>query len=88
MVVTIIYILWDFVPCGVVRTNVLENISHPSTGFLRVLGLHSCVTMESLLISLSTEEYYVRSTNTDFCGVFTAVIIIDVFWDFVLSGCS
>jgi hypothetical protein len=44
---------------AVVRTYVAENISTPSSWFLRVIGFHCCVTVESLLINLSTEEHYV-----------------------------
>jgi hypothetical protein len=46
------------------RTDVSENISPVSSWFLRLLGLHSCVTAESLLIGLSIEEYYMCSSNT------------------------
>jgi hypothetical protein len=42
----------------VVRTDVSENISLPSSGFFRVIGFHNCVSVEFLLIGLSTEEYY------------------------------
>jgi hypothetical protein len=37
---------------GLVATDISENISPPSSWFLRVIGPHSCVTVESLLISL------------------------------------
>jgi hypothetical protein len=40
-------------------TDVSESVSFPFSGFLRVTGPHSCVTVESLLISLCTEGYYV-----------------------------
>jgi hypothetical protein len=39
--------------------------------------------VESLLLSLSTQGYYVGSKNTVFWDVFTAVSMADVFWDFV-----
>jgi hypothetical protein len=68
-----------------VRTNVSENISSPSSGFLKVITFHSCVIMESLLVSISVEESYVGSKNTVFWDVFTAVSVTDVFWDFVNS---
>jgi hypothetical protein len=51
-------------------------------GFLRVIGFHSCVTMETLLISLSIEGCYVWSRNTVLCDAFMASIK-DAFWDFV-----
>jgi hypothetical protein len=40
-------------------TNVSENISPPSSGFLRVIGLHNCVTLESMFVSPSIEAYYI-----------------------------
>jgi hypothetical protein len=69
---------------AVVRTNVSENISPPSSGFLRVRGFHSCVTMESLLINLSRDGYYVGSKKTVRWDAFRAVSMIDVFWDSVI----
>jgi hypothetical protein len=42
---------------ALVRTDVSENISPPSSGFLRVIGAHSCGTVQSLLIILSTDGY-------------------------------
>jgi hypothetical protein len=38
---------------ALVRTDVLS----PSSGFLRMIGFHSCVTMETLLLSLFIEGY-------------------------------
>jgi hypothetical protein len=38
------------------KTDVSENMSPLSSGFLVVKGFHSCVTVETLFISLSTEE--------------------------------
>jgi hypothetical protein len=66
-----------------VRTDVSENISSPSSGFLRVIGSHSCVTVESLLISLSIDGYYVWSKNTVLWDALTAVriIVVEAFWD-------
>jgi hypothetical protein len=72
---------------ALVRTDVSEKISSPSSEFHRLLGPHSCVTMEPLLISLSIEGYYVRSQNL-FWDAFTAVSVIDFFWDFVPCGSS
>jgi hypothetical protein len=51
------------------RTDVLENMWPLSSGFLRVIGLHSCVTVESLFISLPIEGYYVGSQNIVFWDV-------------------
>jgi hypothetical protein len=76
-VVSFINVSWDFVPCSCSSTNVLENIPPLSSGFLRVIGLHSCVTVESLLISLSIEGYYVWSKSTVFWDAFTAVSVIE-----------
>jgi hypothetical protein len=51
-----------------------------------MIELHSCVTVESLLISLSIGGYYLWSKNTVFWVDFTAVSIIDASWDFVLCS--
>jgi hypothetical protein len=48
---------------AVVITDASENISSPSSGFLKVIGRHNCVTVESLLISLSIERYCVGTKN-------------------------
>jgi hypothetical protein len=64
---------------ALVRTDVSENILPPSSGFLTVIGFHSCVTVESLLYSLSIEGYYLWSKNTVFLNAFMAVSIIDAF---------
>jgi hypothetical protein len=62
--------MWTLYHLALDGTDVSENISPPSLGFLRVIGFHSYVTMEPLLISLSIEEYYIGSKNTVF-GVFS-----------------
>jgi hypothetical protein len=36
---------------AIVRTDVSENILPPFSGFLRVIALHICVTVESMLIA-------------------------------------
>jgi hypothetical protein len=69
-----------------VRTDVSENIQPPSSGFLRVIGFHKCVAVESLLLSLTIEEHSLWSNNTVLWDAFTAVSIIDAFWDFL--SCS
>jgi hypothetical protein len=69
-----------------VRTDVSENISLVSLVFLRLIKFHSCVALESLMISLSIDEYYLWSTNTVLWDAFMAVPIIDAFWDF--TPCS
>jgi hypothetical protein len=51
-------------------------MSPPSSRFLMVIGFHSCVTMESLLIS------YVGLKNTVFWQVFVAVSMIHFSWDY------
>jgi hypothetical protein len=43
---------------AVVRTDVSEKTSAPSSGFLGVIEFHSCVTVEWLFISLSIDGYY------------------------------
>jgi hypothetical protein len=40
------------------RTEVLENIPSLSSGVLRLIGYHSYITVETLLLGLSIEEYY------------------------------
>jgi hypothetical protein len=57
-----------------VRTDVSENISPPSSWFLRVMCFQSCVTVESLLIGLPVEGYYAGSKKTAFWDALTAVI--------------
>jgi hypothetical protein len=42
---------------ALIRIVVSENTSPPSSRFLRAKGFHSCVTVQSLLISLSIEGY-------------------------------
>jgi hypothetical protein len=64
---------------AVVRTDVSDNISPPSSGFLTMIGFHNCVTVGSLLISLSTEGYFIGSKNTVLWDIFTAVSIPDAF---------
>jgi hypothetical protein len=73
---------------ALVKTDFSENMSPSSSGFFRVIGFHTCITVESLIISLSIERYYVGSKNTVFCDVFTAVSRIDIFWDVAPCGCS
>jgi hypothetical protein len=65
-----------------VRTAVSENISPPSSGFLRVKGLHSCVTMEWFLISLSIEGYYVGQRTLSF-GMFSQQYLLLENWVFI-----
>jgi hypothetical protein len=69
---------------ALVRTDISENVSFPSSGFLRGIGFHSYVTVELLLLSLSIEGYSVWSKNTVHSDAFTAVSIIDAAWDYVL----
>jgi hypothetical protein len=63
-----------------VRADILKKISPPSSGVLRVIRFHSCVTVESLLISLSIERHYVGSKNSIFWDVFMVVSMIDIIW--------
>jgi hypothetical protein len=70
----------------IVITNVSENVSSLFSGSLPVIGLHSCVTVEALLISLSVEGYYVVSKKTVFWDVFSTITMTDVFWDFVTQA--
>jgi hypothetical protein len=66
---------------ALVITDVSENILPSSSGFLRVIGPHSCVTVESLSITISIQGYYVGSKNTVFWDAFIVVSMLDVFWD-------
>jgi hypothetical protein len=50
---------------ALIRIDILEKISPPSSEFLRAIA-YRCVTMDSLLISLSMEGYYAEWKNTDF----------------------
>jgi hypothetical protein len=58
-----------------VTADVSENISPPHSGFLTVIVHHNCITVESLLISLPIERYYLRSKNTVCWDVATAVTV-------------
>jgi hypothetical protein len=40
---------------ALVRTDVSESVLPPSSRFLGVIGFHSCVTVETLLIGVSIE---------------------------------
>jgi hypothetical protein len=62
---------------ALVRTDVSDNISPPSSGLLWVIEFHNCLTVESLLFSLSIDGYYLWSKNTVFWDAFTSVSIID-----------
>jgi hypothetical protein len=73
---------------AVIRTDVSGNVSRPYAGFFRVIGFHSCVTVESLLIRLSIEGYCVRSKITDLWDALRAASIADAFWDFTPCGSS
>jgi hypothetical protein len=64
---------------ALVRTGVSVNMSPPSSRFLRMIGPLCCVTVEPLLIILSTERYNLWSKNTVFRDAFRAVLIIDTF---------
>jgi hypothetical protein len=58
-----------------VQTNILENVLSTSSVFLRVIGFHSCVIVETLLLSLIIEEYYYWSKNTVLWDAFMAVSV-------------
>jgi hypothetical protein len=58
---------------AVFRTDVSENVSSQSSGFLRLIGFHSCV------ISLSIEGYYLWSKSAAFWEAFMVVSVIDAF---------
>jgi hypothetical protein len=62
---------------GLVTSDVSENIPPPSSRFLMVVIFHSCVAVESLLVSLSIEGYYVGSRNPEDGGdIFSETSII------------
>jgi hypothetical protein len=65
-----------------VRADVSENISPLFSGFLSVIGFHGCLTVELLLISFSIAGYYLWSKNAVFWDVITAILMIDIFWNF------
>jgi hypothetical protein len=69
-------------------SDVSENISPPSSDFHRLAEFHICVGVESLLISLSIEGYNLGLKNAVILIVFTAVNLINVFWDFVVHDSS
>jgi hypothetical protein len=71
---------------ALVITDDSENISLPSSGFFRMIGLHTCVTVESVLINISIEGHYVGSKYTVLWDDFTAVSMKDIFWNFVPCG--
>jgi hypothetical protein len=68
---------------ALVRTDFSENVLFPSSGILRLIGFHSCIAMETLLLSRSIEEYYQWLKNTVFWGDFMVVSVKDVLWNFV-----
>jgi hypothetical protein len=78
---------WDFVPCSSSSNRRFGELSSPTYGFLRVIGFHSCYR-GSLLLSLSTEGYYVWSKNTVLWEALTAVSIKDALWYFVPCNSS
>jgi hypothetical protein len=65
------------------KSQKASTISLQSSGFLRVIGPHSCVTAESLLHSLPIEGHCVWSKSAVFWDAFTAVsvIVVGAFWD-------
>jgi hypothetical protein len=79
---------WVFVPFSFSLKEVRENKSLLSSGFLRAIEFHSCVTVKSLLHGLATEGYYLRSKTTVSFDAFMAIIIIDEFWLFVPCSSS
>jgi hypothetical protein len=40
------------------QPDVLENVLPPSIGVLMLISFHSCITVETLLLSLSIGGYY------------------------------
>jgi hypothetical protein len=54
-------VFWALRRVALVRLDVSENVA----SIFKVIGLHSCVTVKSLLISLYIEEYYVLCTLYD-----------------------
>jgi hypothetical protein len=68
-----------------IGTDVSENVLPLSSGFLRLIGFHSYVTMESILISLSREGYNLWSNNAVFLDTSMAVSIDSIPEDSVLQ---
>jgi hypothetical protein len=60
-------VFWDFVQRALVRTDVPENISPQFSGFHRVTGFHSCVTVDYCPVggfwTFSTALYSVSFEN-------------------------
>jgi exonuclease VII large subunit len=54
---TIIDVFRNFTPCSTIST-ILENIPSASSGVLMLIGFHSRITMETLLLSFPIEGYY------------------------------
>jgi hypothetical protein len=55
------------------RTDVSENVLSPSSEVLRLMRFHRCITVETLLLSLSIERYNYSSKNPDIWDAFTAI---------------
>jgi hypothetical protein len=59
---------------AIVRTDVSENTSLPSSGFFRMICFRRRVTVESLSISLPIDEYYVGIMTSS--GMLRPVILV------------
>jgi hypothetical protein len=71
-------------PIALVRIVVSEDIA----SIFRVIGFHSCVTVDSLLIDLPVEGYYLLSKKTVLWDAFIVASVIDALWDFIRCGSS
>jgi hypothetical protein len=67
---------------ALVRTDVSENALSPSSEFFGVICFHSCVSVESLLVSLPIKEEHLWPKNTVLWNALTRVSIVDASWDF------
>jgi hypothetical protein len=64
---------------GLVRTDVSETVSSPSSGLLKAIEFHSCVTVQPTTVDQPLQRgYHVGSKNTVLWDAFTAVSIKDV----------
>jgi hypothetical protein len=61
-----IHVFWILYRVALVITDISGNISPPSSRFLRVMGFHNLITVESVFINLSIEGFYVGPNNAVF----------------------
>jgi hypothetical protein len=72
---------WDIIPRGFSQDWRFREHIAP---IFRVMGLHNSVTVQSLLISLPIQGYYVGQKNTVFWDAFTPVTVTNLKTDVFL----